>query len=176
MRNKYSKEFEQFVIENVSKYTREELRKIVQDKFNIKLSSEALRRYIFSHCKEKWKDYDKEKVRKNIFRCNIGAERSSAGGIFVKIGEPNRWRLKHRLMYEKYHNCKLRDDECIIFLNQNRNDFSKENLKKITFEEFMYLHNCGTFSKNPELTKAGILSAQLRIKANDKLESRTILT
>ena len=57
IRNKYTKEFEDFVRENVGKYTREEFRLLLQDRFNIKLSSEALRRYLNSHCKKiKYKD------------------------------------------------------------------------------------------------------------------------
>lgn len=176
MRNRYSKEFEQFVKSNVSKYKKEEFRLLLQDRYNIKLSSDALRRYLNSHCKElKYKDYKKENVRK-VLKYPIGAERVSTAGTFIKVGQPDKWRLKKQVLYEKYHNCKLRKNEHIIFLNKNSNDFSKNNLKKISKEEFMYLHNWDTFSKNPELTKTGILSARLTIKAKEKLESRTILT
>lgn len=42
------------------------------------------------------------------------------------------YQSKHRFMYEKYHNVKLNDNDMIIFLNGNKNDFSKENLYKIT--------------------------------------------
>lgn len=71
-------------------------------------------------------------------------------------------------MYEKYYNCKLKDDEYIVFLNQNNNDFRKENLIKSSSKEIAYLHNCQTFSSLPELTKTGILSAKLMIKAKEK--------
>ena len=169
MKNKYDKQFEDFVRENVSKYKLEDLRTLVQDKFNLTLSKEALRRYISGHCNEKYADYNKQKAPKNVIKCDIGTERMSDNGIVVKIAQPNCWKLKHRLMYEKYHNCELNSNDCVIFLNQNRNDFSKENLKKISFQEFMYLHNCGTFSNNPDLTKLGLLSAQLQIKAKEKI-------
>lgn len=71
-------------------------------------------------------------------------------------------------MYEKYHNCKLKDNDYIIFLNQDNNDFSKENLIKSSQQEIAYLHNYKTFSTDPRLTKLGILSAKLMIKLKEK--------
>ncbi len=40
--------------------------------------------------------------------------------------------------------------------------------------EICYLHNNETFSKNPEITKTGILSARLTIKAKEKYNEKTI--
>ena len=168
-RNKYTKEFEEFVKNNVSKHKKEEFRLLLQDRYNIKLSSDALRRYLNKHhIKNKYIDYKKSNVR-NRGKCPIGAEQNTKDGVFIKVAQPDKWRRKSRVMYEKYHNCKLRDDEYIVFLNQNRNDFSKDNLIKSSRREIAYLHNYKTFSKNPKLTKLGILSAKLMIKAKEKL-------
>lgn len=38
----------------------------------------------------------------------------------------------HRYLYEQYHDVKLKDDECVLFLDGNKNNFDKENLYKIT--------------------------------------------
>lgn len=168
MRNKYTKEFEEFVRNNVSKYTKEEFRLLLQDRYNIKLSSDALRRYLNKHHIEgKYVDYKKNHVR-DRGKCPIGAEQTTKDGVFIKVAQPDVWRRKSRVMYEKYHNCKLKDDEYIVFLNQDRNDFSKDNLIKSSKKEMAYLHNYKTFSKNPELTKLGLLSAKLMIKAKSK--------
>lgn len=170
-RNRYTKEFEEFVKNNVSKYKKEEFRLLLQDRYNIQLSSDALRRYLNSHCKEiKYKDYKKENIR-NIQKYKIGAERVSTAGTFIKVAQPDKWRLKKQVMYEKYHNCKLKENEHIIFLNQDSNDFRKENLKRISKEEFMFLHNCKTFSTNPKLTQLGLLSARLMIKTKNVIKS-----
>lgn len=166
MRNKYTKEFENFVEENASKYKREDLRQLVQDKFNLKVSKDAFRRYLNRH-EYKTIHNIKNNVR-NVYIAPIGAEQITKDGVFIKVAQPDKWRRKSRVMYEKYHNCKLKDNEYIVFLNHNNNDFRKENLVKSNQKEIAYLHNCKTFSKNPKLTELGILSAKLMIKAKEK--------
>ncbi len=166
MRNKYDKDFENFVRKNVNKYTKEELRQLIQNKFNIQISSESLRRYLNRHkIKDKYIDYKECNVR-NVYRTPIGTEHITPEGVFIKVAQPDIWRRKSRVMYEKYHNCKLKDDDYIIFLNQNNNDFSKENLIKSSRSEIAYLHNKKMFSKKAELTQLGILTARLMIKTN----------
>lgn len=167
-RNNYTKEFENFVRKNVSNYTKEDFRLLLQNKLNIELSSDALRRYLNrKHIKERYKDYKKSQIRL-VKKDNIGTEIMTPEGIYVKVAQPDKWRRKSRVMYEKYHNCKLRDDEYIVFLNQNNTDFSKENLIKLSKSEIAYLHNFKTFSSDPKLTKLGILSAKLFIKTKEK--------
>lgn len=167
MRNRYTKEFEDFIKENVSKYTKEDLRLLLQDKFDIRLSSEALRRYLNRHkIKGKYIDYKEYNVR-DVDKCYVGTERITDEGVFVKIEQPDVWRRKSRVMYEKYNRCKLEDDDYIIFLNQNNNDFSKGNLVKSSQKEIAYMHNKEMFSSNPELTNLGLLNAKLMIKIKE---------
>lgn len=169
MRNRYTKEFQEFVKENISKYTKEDFRLLLEDKFNMNISMEALRRYLNrNHIAGKYLDYRECNVRhKGGYTRPIGAEQVVDDGVFIKVAQPDKWRRKSRVMYEKYHNCKLKDDEYIIFLNQDRNDYSKDNLIKSSRKEIAYLHNNKTFSSNPELTRTGILSARLTIKAKE---------
>lgn len=167
MRNRYTKEFENFIKQNITKYTKEELRSLLQSRYNIQMSSEALRRYINRHkIKGKYIDYKKNNVRK-VYKCPIGTEKITNEGVFIKVAQPDNWRRKTRVMYEKYHKCKLKKDDYILFLNQNNNDFSKENLIKVSLKEIAYLHNYDTFSSNPKLTELGILSARLMIKTKE---------
>lgn len=167
MRNKYTKEFEDFVSKNVSKYTKEDFRLLLEKRYNIQLSSDALRRYLNKHhIKGKYTDYNKNQIRRR--KLPIGAEQITKDGVFIKVAQPDKWRRKSRVMYELYHNCKLNDDDYIVFLNQDRNDFSKDNLIKSSRKEIAYLHNNKTFSKNPKLTELGILSARLMIKAKER--------
>lgn len=166
MRNKYTKEFEDFVRKNVSKYTKEEFVLLLENKFNLKISVDILRRYLNKHhIKERYLDY-KEYNKRDVLKYPIGTEKMTSEGIFVKVAQPDVWRRKARIMYEKYHNCKLKEDEYIVFLNQDKNDCSKDNLIKSSRKEIAYLNVCKTFSKNPNLTKLGLLSARLTIKAN----------
>ena len=111
----------------------------------------------------------KNRIRENIHKAPVGTEYVKPDGMtLVKIAQPSVWEYKQRLLYKKYHNCELSNDDYIIFLNQNRNDFSKDNLKKITRKESAYLSNQQMFSKNPDVTNLGVLTAKLMIKAKEK--------
>lgn len=168
MKNKYTKEFEDFVRTNASKYNREDLRQLVQKKYNITISKDAFRRYLNRHKIKAL--YNIVNNVREVYKLPIGTERITDEGVFIKVKQPDVWKRKSRVMYEKYYNCKLSDDDYIIFLNQNNNDFSKDNLVKSSRKEIAYLHNDKTFSKKAELTKLGLLSAKLMIKAKDIIE------
>ena len=168
MKNKYDKQFEDFVRANISKYTKEDFISLVEKTYKIKFSKMALKCYLRRHnIKERYTDF-KENMIRGTQKHQIGAERMTKDGLYVKVAQPNVWRKKTRVMYEKYHNCKLSKKDYVLFLNQDHNDYSKENLILSTNQEKCYLHNWGTFSKNPRLTEIGILSARLAIKANNK--------
>lgn len=168
MKNKYDKQFEYFVRNNISKYTKEDFISLVEKTYKIKFSKNALKSYLRRHkIKERYIDFQEKMVR-GVAKYPIGAERMTKDGLYVKVAQPNIWRKKTRVMYEKYHNCKLNKKDYVLFLNQDHNDYSKENLILSTNQEKCYLHNWGTFSKNPRLTEIGILSARLAIKANNK--------
>ena len=168
MRNRYSKEFENYIKENASKCTKEQLIQSAKEKFNIQLSIDALRRYINRHKINKYIDYKEYNVR-DVYKAPIGTEQITNEGVFIKIAQPDIWRRKSRVMYEQYHNCKLDEDDYIIFLNQNNNDFSKDNLVKSNRQEIAYLHNKDMFSKKKELTQLGILTAKLMIKVKESI-------
>lgn len=59
----------------------------------------------------------------------------SGDNYFVKTditsNHKKNFTLKHRYLYEKYHNVKLEHDDFIIFLDDDTNNFSKENLYRI---------------------------------------------
>lgn len=167
MKNKYPKDMEIFVRNNISKYTKEDFMRLLEKKYKITVTKTSLKNYLQRYkIKERYTDFKESKVRVTA-KHKIGAERMTKDGILIKVAQPNVWKKKSRYMYEQYHNCKLNNDDYILFLNQDRTDFSKENLYKSSNREQCYLHNWGTFSKNPELTKTGILSARLTIKAKE---------
>ena len=168
-KNKYSQEFIDFVRDNIDKYTKESFITLLEERFNMKVSKNALKCLLRRHnIKGRYLDYQKQMVRSTA-KHPIGAERMTKDGPIVKVAQPNVWKRKARVMYEKYHNCELNEDDYILFLNQDRNDFSKENLIKSNKKEMAYLHNYETFSTNPELTKLGLLSAKVIIKTKEVL-------
>ena len=62
----------------------------------------------------------------------VGSERINVEGyIEIKVAEPNRWKLKHRVIYENCHNIKLKTTDVVIFLDGNKQNFDIENLALI---------------------------------------------
>lgn len=55
---------------------------------------------------------------------------------FIKINDlksrKDKYALKKRFLYERYHNVKLASNDCVIFLNGDRKDFSKNNLYRVS--------------------------------------------
>ena len=110
--------------------------------------------------------FKKGQIPKNVRP--VGSERVNVEGYTeIKVSEPNKWRLKHRVLYEEYHNVKLNSNESIIFMDGDRSNMSKENLTLVTRQELLKLNKLNLMSSNPELTKTGLNVAKLIIKIND---------
>lgn len=164
MRNKYTIEFENLMRNKAIDHSFDELYKIAKRKY--KITRSQLMQYL-SKRKIRYKDYMTGRVRQMGLNYQIGCEYvKNDGMVLVKIAK-DKWEYKQRLLYMKYHNCELTSDDYIIFLNQDRTDFSKENLAKVTRHESAFLSNQQMFSKKRELTKLGIDTAKLMIKIKD---------
>ena len=110
--------------------------------------------------------FKKGQIPKNVR--TVGSERVNIEGYTeIKIAEPNKWRLKHRVLYEEYHNVKLNSNESIIFMDGDRSNMSKENLTLVTRQELLKLNKLNLMSSNAELTETGLNVAKLIIKIND---------
>lgn len=79
----------------------------------------------------------------------VGSERISKDGyIEIKVAEPNKWRLKHRLLWEQT-NGKIPRGYNIQFKNKNKTDLRLENLYIISREEQMREEN-SYYAKYPK--------------------------
>lgn len=81
-----------------------------------------------------------EKSKRTMFRKGhqpashreVGSERINVEGyVEIKVAEHRRWQLKHRVIYENYHNVKLKSTDVVIFLDGNKQNFDIENLALI---------------------------------------------
>jgi len=62
----------------------------------------------------------------------IGEEIEAGEDVpYIKLGH-NNYVPKHRYLYEKYHNVTLGFDDLIIFLDDDKTNFNKENLYKVS--------------------------------------------
>lgn len=86
----------------------------------------------------------------------------------VKVGEPNVWELKQRIMYEKYHNIKLTQDDVVIFADQNKLNFEKDNLILVSKKQLLEMNRNKLIFQDKELTKTGANIAELMIKINER--------
>ena len=91
----------------------------------------------------------------------VGSERVTVDGyVEVKVAEPNKWRLKHRVVYEE-HFGPLKSAEAVIILNGNRQDLRPENLMKLTRAELARLNLNHLHSFDTELGRSKALIAKI---------------
>jgi len=92
----------------------------------------------------------------------IGSERISKDGYTeIKIADPNKWRLKHIIIWEKEFGP-MPKHHCIIFLDGNKQNFELSNLKLISRNENARLNQNNLRSKFPEVTEANISVVRLQ--------------
>ena len=140
--------------------TIDELRVLFNGKFNINYTRQQVKSLLHNYNIKYKPAHRTVPIGTEIFKRDNGL-------IFVKKANYV-YVDKQRLLYEQYHNVELTPDDYIIFLNGDKNDFSKENLKKITSREHRNMAGVGLYFKQEELTNTGIQIAQLKIKTKEK--------
>ena len=95
----------------------------------------------------------------------IGTESITKGGyIKVKVGEPNKWKLKQRYIYEQHYG-EIPDGHSIIFADGNKMNFDIDNLIAVSKSEMLILNNNNLRFEDKELTKVGVNIAKVIDKA-----------
>ncbi len=190
---KYTDEMKQFILDNYKGRYNQELADLFNQKFNTNITSRTIKSYKANNKlnsgltgkfrkgqtpHNKGKKMPKEvyeKVKHTMFAKGnvppnhrpVGSERISKDGyIEVKVAEPNKWRLKQRVVYEEAKG-KIPEGCTIIFLDGNKRNFDIDNLRCITRSELLYL-NCNGLNNSNEITETGILMARLDSAKNKK--------
>ena len=183
----------QFILDNYKGRYNQELADLFNQKFNTNITSRMIKSYKANNKlnsgltgkfrkgqtpHNKGKKMPKEvyeKVKHTMFAKGnvppnhrpVGSERISKDGyIEVKVAEPNKWRLKQRVVYEEAKG-KIPEGCTIIFLDGNKRNFDIDNLRCITRSELLYL-NCNGLNNSNEITETGILMARLDRAKNKK--------
>lgn len=112
-------------------------------------------------------------------KLEIGGEmlRESDGYTLIKVsddpkGGGKNFIMKQRLLYEKFHNVSLPDDYLVIFLNNNKQDFSKENLYAIPRRFIPFMTKNQWWSDNPKLTLTALKWCEHYYATKDILENK----
>lgn len=190
---KYTDEMKQFILDNYKGRYNQELVDLFNQKFNTNITSRTIKSYKANNNlnsgltgkfrkgqtpHNKGKKMPKEvyeKVKHTMFANGnvppnhrpVGSERISKDGyIEVKVAEPNKWRLKQRVVYEEAKG-KIPEGCTIIFLDGNKQNCNIDNLRCITRSELLYL-NCNGLNNSNEITETGILMARLDRAKNKK--------
>ena len=84
----------------------------------------------------------------------VGSERLNVDGyVEVKIAEPNKWRGKHRVIWEREHG-EVPEGYSVSFKNGNRQDFSLDNLILVSRSDLM---NRNSLHRYPDELKEVIM-------------------
>lgn len=127
-----------------------------------------------------WNEYmskeGQENSRKTCFKKGnipinhreVGSERINVDGYWeIKVAEPNKWKLKHRVIYEKEHG-KIPKGSKIIFADGNKNNLDPSNLISVSYAEELHLNKRGLRFQDKELTETGLNIVKLVLKAGEK--------
>lgn len=108
-----------------------------------------------------------QKGRVSERRSPVGTERvSKAGYLEVKVAEPDKWRLKHRIVWEA-ENGKVPKGECIIFLNGDKADVRLCNLALVDRRVHMRMNKTGLRFEDADITRAGVNVGKLLVVLGD---------
>lgn len=97
----------------------------------------------------------------------IGYERKNRNGyILIKVENPDKWRLKHHVIFEKETGEKIKKRDKIIFIDGDKYNFDINNLCLLSSSENFIFNKEKFKNYNPEITKAGITLAKIKSKLN----------
>jgi phage protein len=184
---KYTDEMIEFLKEVTPQKTYKEITELFNKKFNLDVTAEIIKGLLsrkkiktgtlgffkkgsvpWNKGKKGYMGANKTSFKKGNIPANwkpVGSERiDKEGYTLVKIAEPKKWTLKHRIVWEQHYKKKIPRGSVIIFADGNKSNLSIENLICVTREELKILNKCRLISSVPELTKTGLNIAKIRIK------------
>jgi hypothetical protein len=98
----------------------------------------------------------------------VGTERVNGEGyVDVKIADPNKWRSKHILIWEK-ENGPVPKGHVIIFGDGNRLNLELDNLILVSRKQLAILNKNNLIQKDADLTRTGIIVADIYRKINEQ--------
>lgn len=119
---------------------------------------------IYEGCKNTW--FKKGNIPQN--HRPLGSERVDEDGyVYVKIAEPNTWRLKHQVVWEK-HNGKIPKGYAVIFGDRDRSNFDIDNLILVSRKQLLLLNRYKLIQNNADLTRTGVIIADIYSKISER--------
>lgn len=102
----------------------------------------------------------------------VGTERLRADGyVWKKVAEPNKWREKHVLIWEAANGPRPKK-HVVIFGDKNHQNFDLDNLILVSQAQLVRLNQKHLIQDDSELTKVGILIADISNKIGERKKSK----
>lgn len=172
----WSKEENEFILQNYGEYTFQELSQIIFDKFGRKVTWYGVRSHCYRTLRLKLDNPGKFSFKWK--QQPIGTESVMEGYTWVKVSnEPGRrgnhdaykknWKMKHQIVWEQYHG-NIPEGCQIIFLDGDRFNFRVENLYCIDKQALIYLTANKMWKKDRSLLPLAIKWAELQTLLSGK--------
>lgn len=184
--HQYTTEEQQFMAEYVPGHSYKEIQKAFTEKFGWEISLGQVNAYIGNHrlntgrtgrfqkgqeppnkgkkgtcaagCEKTW--FKKGNIPANYRP--VGSERVNADGyIEVKVADPNKWKLKHRVVWESA-NGKIPKGCIIIFRDNDKTNTDIDNLLLIKRGTHAVLNHTGLCEYSGEYKETAICIAELK--------------
>ena len=98
----------------------------------------------------------------------VGSERVNVDGYAeIKVAEPNKWRLKHNVIWEQHHGP-IPKSHCVIFGDGDKQNLDINNLILVSRKQLVRLNQNGLIQNDIELTKTGIIIADVMSKVGER--------
>lgn len=189
--HQYTTEEQQFMAEYVPGHSYREIQKAFIEKFGWEISLSQVNSYIGNHhlntgrtgrfqkgqepankgkkgvcaagCEKSW--FKKGHVPANYRP--VGSERVNADGyIEVKVADPNKWKLKHRVVWESA-NGKIPKGYIIIFRDNDKTNTDIDNLLLIKRGTHAVLNHTGLCEYSGEFKETAIYIAELKVTTSE---------
>lgn len=168
MKSKFTEEEKDFIKENYKGIPTPELTKKFNEKFKKYMPNEVIRNFKKHNGLKNGLNTRFKKNEKPHNYKPIGSEFVSKndGYTYVKVAEPNVWRLKQRVVYMQHHGD-VPSDYSVVLADQNKQNFELDNLILVERKVKLMAKNKRLFFEDKDLTKTGMLIAELACKTHE---------
>lgn len=98
----------------------------------------------------------------------VGSERTNVDGyVEIKVAEPNKWRLKHSLIWEEQNGPVIKG-YAVIFGDGNRSNFDINNLVLVSRQQLLILNKNRLIQKDADLTRTAVIIADIYQKISKR--------
>lgn len=187
----FTKEQHDFIVRNVKGRTNQELADLVNERFGLSITERQINTYKTNNALTSGLDFRFKKghspwnkgvkgldiggkatrFKKGHVPLNykpVGSERIAKDGyIEIKVADPNKWRLKHNVIWEKA-NGPIPKGHAILFADGNKRNLNLNNLLLVSRRQLAVLNKNHLLKDDAELTKIAIAIADLKLKISEK--------